>query len=150
MIIFIKYSNNPDIFEYLDYYSTENIGDIIIRFLFEFIFYGIAYNVLEMETLSKFSINHIFAFYELSKIPGLFIENESLLDWLSIIPALLQVIILFFYLEIFEYNFCNLNKNTKRNIQAREKTDNLNLIKDDKNELIEMIPGYIVEYKEIK
>ena len=143
-------TNNPDIFENLDYYSTENIGDIIIRFLIEFIFYGIAYNILEMETLSKFSINHILACYELSKIPGIFVENETLLDWLSIIPALLQVIILFFYLEIFEYDFCNLNKNTKRNIKAREKKDNFDLIKDDKDELIEMISGYIVEYKEIK
>ena len=143
-------TNNPDIFANLDYYSTENITDIIIRCFVKLIFYGVAYNILEMETLSKFSINHIFAFYELSKIPGLFIENESLLDWLSIIPALLQVIILFFYLEIFEYNFCNLNKNTKRNIQKREKTDNFEFIKDDTNTLIEMTPDYYVEYKEMK
>ena len=151
VLFFMKEStNNPDIFANLDYYSTENITDIIIRCFVKLIFYGVAYNILEMETLSKFSINHIFAFYELSKIPGLFIENESLLDWLSIIPALLQVIILFFYLEIFEYNFCNLNKNTKRNIQKREKTDNFEFIKDDTNSLIEMASNYYVEYKEIK
>ena len=145
-----KTTNNPDIFINLDYFSKENIGNIIIRCFVKFIFYGVAYNILEMATLNKFSLNYIFACYELSKMPGIFIENETLLDWLSIIPALLQVIILFFYLEIFEYNFCNLNKNTKRNIKAREKKDNFDLIKDDKDELIEMISGYIVEYKEIK
>jgi hypothetical protein len=145
-----KTTNNPDIFINLDYFSKENIGNIIIRCFVKFIFYGVAYNILEMATLNKFSLNYIFACYELSKMPGIFIENETLLDWLSIIPALLQLIILLFYLEIFEYNFCNLNKNTKRNIQAREKTDNFEFIKDDTNTLIEMTPDYYVEYKEMK
>lgn len=31
-----------------------------------------------------------------------------------------QILSLLFYLEIFEYNFCDLNKNTKRNIRLRE------------------------------
>ncbi len=37
-----------------------------------------------------------------------------------IILSILQVIILLFYLEIFEFNFCALNKNTKKNIDERE------------------------------
>ena len=151
VLFFMKEStNNPDIFANLDYYSTENITDIIIRCFVKLIFYGVAYNILEMETLSKLTLNHIFACYEISKIPGKFIGIEDVFGWLSIIPALLQLIILFFYLEIFEYNFCNLNKNTKRNIKKKKKTDNFEFIKDDTNSLIEMASNYYVEYKEIK
>ena len=146
-----KSTNNPDILKNIDYYSKENIGEIIIRFLIEFIFYGIIYNILEMETLSKLTLNHIFACYEISKIPGKFIGIEDVFGWFSIIPALLQVIILLFYLEIFEYNFCDLNINTKRNIQERERADILNCTKDDndKDKLIEMIPGYYIDGNDI-
>lgn len=34
-----------------------------------------------------------------------------------------QILSLLFYLEILEYNFCNLNKDTKRNIELRENDD---------------------------
>ncbi len=35
--------------------------------------------------------------------------------------SILQIFILLFYLEIFEFNFCSLNKNTKKHILEREK-----------------------------
>ena len=145
-----KLSNNPDILENLDYFSTDNIGNIILRFLIEFIPFGFIYYILEMITLSQFTINHIFACYRISKIPEIFIGIDNPLKWLSIIPIILQIISLLFYLEIFEYNFCDLNKNTKRNIQSREQADNLNLIKDDKSLMIEMAPGYYIHDGELK
>ena len=140
-------TNDPEILTNLDYYSIDNIGNIIIRFIVEFLFFGVAYNILEMETLNNFSLNHIFVCYEISKIPEIFIHNNNnVFGWLSIIPVILQVIILLFYLEIFEYNFCNLNENTKKNIQKREKADNLDCIKDEKSMQIEMFPGYYIEH----
>ena len=145
-----KLSNNPDILENLDYFSTDNIGNIILRFLIEFIPFGFIYYILEMITLSQFTINHIFACYRISKIPEIFIGIDNPLKWLSIIPIILQIISLLFYLEIFEYNFCDLNKNTKRNIQSREQADNLNLIKDDKSLMIEIAPGYYIHDDELK
>jgi hypothetical protein len=33
------------------------------------------------------------------------------------------MLLLLFFLEIFEFNFCGLNKNTRKNIQLREKED---------------------------
>ena len=37
----------------------------------------------------------------------------------NLIFFVIQFISLMFYLEIFEFNFCNLNKNTRRNIKLR-------------------------------
>ena len=42
--------------------------------------------------------------------------------WYSIILFVLQFISLLFFLEILEFNFCNLNLNTKKSIQERETT----------------------------
>ena len=42
-----------------------------------------------------------------------------------LIPAIFQILSLLFFLEILEFNFCNLNFNTKRNIMIREKKEML-------------------------
>ena len=56
-----------------------------------------------------------------------------------------------FYLEIFEFNFCGLNKNTRRNIQERERKEMLLQKRNDNSrtqssmtELIEISPDYII------
>ena len=41
--------------------------------------------------------------------------------YFSSIPFFFKILSLLFYFEILELNFCNLNKNTVKNIQAREK-----------------------------
>ena len=42
-----------------------------------------------------------------------------------LIPAVFQILSLLFFLEILEFNFCNLNRNTKRNIMLREEEEML-------------------------
>ena len=42
-----------------------------------------------------------------------------------LIPTFFQILILLFYLEILEFNFCNLNRNTKRNIMLIEEEEML-------------------------
>ena len=143
-------TNNHNILVNLDYYYN-NVYIIIIHFIIEIIIGGFIFSLLEMKSLSEFSPNHIFACLEISKIPNEFIgNNNNLLSWLSIIPIILQIISLLFYLEIFEYNFCNLNKDTKRNIQIREKNDSLDLETEEKQKNIELIPGYLIEESEQK
>jgi len=44
----------------------------------------------------------------------------------SFIPFVFQILCLLFYFEILELNFCNLNKNTVKNIQARERNQENN------------------------
>ena len=53
------------------------------------------------------------------------IYNKLLNNLLFLIPAFFQIVSLLFYLEILEFNFCNLNKNTKRNIIQREEEEML-------------------------
>ena len=54
-----------------------------------------------------------------------YIYNKLLNNLLFLIPAFFQIVSLLFYLEILEFNFCNLNKNTKRNIMLREEEEML-------------------------
>ncbi len=49
-----------------------------------------------------------------------------------------------FYLEIFEFNFCGLNKNTRRNIQEREKDEMLSQERISRTSEIDASPDYIV------
>ena len=51
-----------------------------------------------------------------------------------------------FYLEIFEFNFCHLNKNTKKNVQKRAETEQL--IDDttsSKSTYAEVGSGYVIK-----
>ena len=61
-----------------------------------------------------------------------------------------SIITLMFYLEIFELNFLGLNKNTRRNIQEREKEEMLFQEKTSRTSSsseIEISPDYIVYNK---
>ena len=75
---------------------------------------------------------------------------------LSIIFLLIGLCI---YLEILELNFCELNKNTKRNIEERsdnsegikvykideEEEDEEDSLRDSAKHAVEIVPGYTVE-----
>ena len=49
---------------------------------------------------------------------------------LFILLHIIQIFAMLIYLEIFELNFCGLNKNTRRNIYLRGETDSLNSLRD--------------------
>ncbi len=104
---------------FFHYFEIE-VGYIILRFFIEFILYGIFSQILRLLVLENLTPNHMLISYEISKLSNVLIKSTSLNKWLSIIPFILQFMSLMFFLEIFEYNFCNLNKNTKKNIDLRE------------------------------
>ena len=60
-------------------------------------------------------------------------ENKKL-KFLFLIPAFFQILSLLFFLEILEFNFCHLNKNTKRNIMLREEAEKM-IFNNDGNDL---------------
>ena len=78
-------------------------------------------------------------------------QSESSLKYFCIIPFAFQFFSLMVNLEIIELNFCGLNKNTRRNIQARGEEDML-LKKISRNstllETAEFPGGYIVRKSE--
>ena len=56
--------------------------------------------------------------------------------------------IFFFYIEIFEFNFCGLNKNTKKNILLREKEEIKNSVINRDSIIVELKDGYLITNKE--
>ena len=105
------------------YFNNVGIGYIILRFLLQFIFFGFIMTLLKMLTLNNFEINYILISYGISKFSNILLKSKNENKWYSLILFLGQFISLMFFLEIFEYNFCKLNKNTKKNVQLREATD---------------------------
>ena len=146
-IIRFKYNNN-DILSSLDKYDKSKIGHIAFTIFVGLIIDGLFNSILEFQTINLFNPNFIFVCYEISKIANILIYIEDLFDLLIIIPYIFQIIILLFYIEIFEFNFCDLNKNTKKNILLREREEII--IDGDKKEdiLVELKEGYFVVNKE--
>ena len=125
IIIIIKDPYNNDIFEVIKKAGTKYI---ILNFLLEAILFHFLRMLLTLIILEYFSLNHALISNLLYKIViSLYqcIINKILNKLLFLIPAFFQITSLLFYLEILEFNFCNPNKNTKRNIMLREKEEML-------------------------
>ena len=97
-----------------EYYDELGIGYMILRFLFGLVFIGFFVGILEFLILNELIPNYVIIGYALGKIPTYIINSEGINRWIILIISIFQIIILLFYLEIFEYNFCSLNKNTKK------------------------------------
>ena len=83
-----------------------------------------------MLILDYFSLNHVLISQAMYFIVVYFIYCVSDFDnygryLIFLIPSFFQIVSLLFFIEILEFNFCNLNKNTKRNIMLREETEML-------------------------
>ena len=76
-----------------------------------------------------FSFNHVHISSELYFIVINIIDiiwyHKNKKYYFFLIPTFFQILSLLFYLEILEFNFCNLNRNTKRNIMLREEEEML-------------------------
>ena len=107
----------PYISEFYTYFKTVNPFLIIGRIVLAYVIYFI-YNTLSFLNIYYFDPNFIMISFQLSKIIQVLINAEPE-QYYCIIFFILQLFILMIYLEILELNFCNLNKNTKRNIQLR-------------------------------
>ena len=104
--------------------------------------------LLEMKSVDLFGPSIIFVSYEIAKIPNTLIFTEGTKRWIVLVLSLFQILFILFYLEILEYNFCSLNKNTNKNIREREHRnsiveDNINDIDKDNGDNDEVdIKGY--------
>ena len=92
---------------------------MIERFLFGFLLNGFIVSLMEFIILDKLTPNFILIGYGIGRIPSAIYYGESWRRWIILILSILQLISVLVYLEIIEFNFYNLNINTKRNISIR-------------------------------
>jgi len=102
---------------------------IILNFFNEAILDIYLRKLLLLLILEHFSFNHVHISSELYFIVINIIDiiwyHKNKKYYFFLIPTFFQILSLLFYLEILEFNFCNLNRNTKRNIMLREEEEML-------------------------
>ena len=86
----------------------------ILFIIFYFIIY-LTNNFLYYKIIEKLGPIYLF----MSELISYFIFRKKKSNIISIIINLLLIISCSVYLEILELNFCNLNQNTKKNIENR-------------------------------
>ena len=139
--------DNIQLLEMLKYYFTNTgVGYIILRFFVELIFGGLLREMIKFVIIKNFSPDYILIGNQAALIfVDIYLIDEKY-QYSSILLFIFLIFSLLFYLEIFEYNFCDLNKNTKRNIQLRAESENF--IDDTIDDKIELSAGYIVKESE--
>ena len=90
------------------------IGKQILLLIFSII--GATLNILN---IYYFNPNYILISFQFSKMIDVLTKEEDYAKFYFIIFFIFQLFFLMIYLEILEFNFCNLNKNTKKNIDLR-------------------------------
>ena len=105
----------------IDECKEKGIGYILLYLIFQIIV-GFLARLFRILTLNYQTPNHMLISYDIVKIIIILISDNKN-KWYSIIIFIFQFISLVFFLEIFEFNFCGLNKNTKRNINERAATE---------------------------
>ena len=117
-------------------------------FLVGFIPRGFILFIVEMKTLDVFGPCFVYVIYLIGRVPSTIMSIEGNNRWIILMLSVFQILFSLFYLEIIEYNFCSLNKNTKKNISEREHRNSIienNLNEndnDDDNDEIEIKGGY--------
>ena len=81
--------------------------------------FSIISSILYILNIYYFSQTYILISYQFSKFIEVLIDKDEVSKYYCIIFFVIQLFFLMIYLEIIELNFCDLNKNTKKNIEFR-------------------------------
>ena len=100
-------------------FTETNIFIIIFYHILYFIFDGGIYFLLIFLMLYYLRPNHMIVTDELHVFAGLILYQNKPNKYYTLIPFVFQIIALLFYFEILEFNFCDLNKNTAKNVKKR-------------------------------
>ena len=136
------------IFQFYYYYKEYGAWKMVSIFLVGFIPRGFILFIVEMKTLDVFGPCFVYVIYLIGRVPSTIMSIEGNNRWIILMLSVFQILFSLFYLEIIEYNFCSLNKNTKKNISEREHRNSIienNLNEndnDDDNDEIEIKGGY--------
>ena len=130
------------------YFTETNIyGIIFLQFIY-YLCYGAFYYIFIILILYYLRPNHMIISDELIVYAMLIFYQDKPNKYYTILPFILQMVALMFYIEFLEFNFWNLNINTAKNIQIREKTEI-----DERNTLmsaIELGDQYYLKNNETK
>ena len=133
VICLVKGKDEKDIMmvvNFWDYFNKVDTGIIVAKHILNF-FLNFALNLLRTLTIVHLTPDFILLGFTISRIIDIAIDTGRY-ECFALFP--LQFITLLFYLEIIELNFCSLNKNTRRNIEARFKEEMLLQGANEKNE----------------
>jgi hypothetical protein len=133
VICLVKGKDEKDIMmvvNFWDYFNKVDTRIIVAKHILNF-FLNFALNLLRTLTIVHLTPDFILLGFTISRIIDIAIDTGRY-ECFALFP--LQFITLLFYLEIIELNFCSLNKNTRRNIEARFKEEMLLQGANEKNE----------------
>ena len=130
------------IFQFYESYQKKGAWYLTSIFLVGLIPRGLILYLIELKIVDDFNPNFVCIAYQISKMPSTIISIEGNIKWAVLVLEILQIFIFLFYLEVLEYNFCSLNKNTKKNIAKREHNQSISDNNDDDDEID--IKGYDV------
>ena len=109
-------------FELYKRYIESDFANMTIQFLFGLIFDGFLKYIIIFLILDKLTSNHAVISLVLGNIlVYIYFIAKSHLFPILLIFVFFQFLGILFYMEILEFNFCSLNKNTERNILERER-----------------------------
>ncbi len=120
-ILVLKEKANPFIVNYQRFYSYFNGNDIGLKVLKMILNYisSVISTILYILNIYYFSPNFILISFQFNKFVDVLINEKDYKKYFTIIFFVIQIFFLMIYLEIIELNFCDLNKNTKKNIDLR-------------------------------
>jgi len=121
-----EYINDIDgyIFKVRKYFTDTSIVSIIFQQIIYYIFQGGIYYSLMILLLFYLRPNHMIIADEIQVYLVMILFKKKPNKAYSVIPFAFQILALLFYFEILELNFCGLNKNTAKNIEARGNIEN--------------------------
>ena len=145
---------NAMFMSFYTYFDNVSVGTIIVKHILNFIL-NFVLNLLRSLTILYFTPDYILISFTISRIINIVMERKA---YVCLVLFVLQFITLMFYLEIFEFNFWGLNKNTKRNIAERVQKEMLLQEEYENNpgrlssassfDEIDITPDYVIYSKE--
>ena len=120
-VLVLKENANPLIIDgqsFYSYFTMDDIGLKIGKIILSYII-SIISNILYILNIYYFNPNYVLISFQFSKIADILINENGNNKYFCIIFFVIQLFFLMIYLEIIELNFCDLNKNTKKNIEFR-------------------------------
>ena len=119
------------IFQFYEFYNESGAGKMILIFFMNLVMRGLMIFLMEMKIVDMLGPSFVYVSYQISRIPSTIMSIEGNNKWIVLILSLFQILFILFYLEILEFNFCSLNKNTKKSIAERERKQSI----DESNDI---------------